>query len=60
MPLFENYDRRADKIQHVLSAYDFTTLEQAELFCLANNVNPRDIVKETQRIAFDNAQWLTR
>ncbi len=57
MPLFENYDRRADNIQLALSEYGFDTLEQAESFCLLHHFDPRKIVNETQPIAFANAGW---
>ncbi|GAL04133.1 hypothetical protein JCM19237_2284 [Photobacterium aphoticum] len=55
--LFESYDRRIAQITPVLERYGFASLEEALAFCQANNVNPYDIVKETQPIAFENAAW---
>ncbi|GAL09334.1 hypothetical protein JCM19233_300 [Vibrio astriarenae] len=57
MSLFENYERRADKVNTLLAAYDFDSLERAEEFCLSNSIDARKVVRETQPIAFDNAQW---
>lgn len=57
MPKFENYDRREKKIQQTLNQYGWHSLEEAEQFCLAHHVDPRAMVRETQTIAFDNAQW---
>lgn len=55
--LFENYDRRINQIQPLLEQYGFSSLEDAFRFCKEHNVNPYDIVKETQPIAFENAAW---
>ncbi|MGF1725634.1 GGGtGRT protein [Photobacterium nomapromontoriensis] len=55
--LFESYDRRIDQITPVLEQYGFSSLEEALVFCTDNNVNPYQIVKETQPIAFENAGW---
>lgn len=57
MPIFESYDRRVEKIQKTLDQYGWATLEEAEQLCLIHGINPRAVVKETQTIAFDNAQW---
>ncbi|UGA57489.1 GGGtGRT protein [Vibrio sp. VB16] len=57
MPKFENYERREKQILTALQANDFDSLEHAEEYCLEKNIDPRKIVKETQKIAFDNAGW---
>ncbi|MGR5143954.1 GGGtGRT protein [Photobacterium sp. DNB23_23_1] len=55
--LFENYDRRINQIQPLLNQYGFNSLEDAFSFCKEHKVNPYDIVKDTQPIAFENAAW---
>ncbi|MGF1688607.1 GGGtGRT protein [Photobacterium japonica] len=55
--LFESYDRRIAQITPVLDQYGFASLEDALTYCQSYNVNPYDIVKETQPIAFENAAW---
>lgn len=57
MALFESYDRRIDQITPVLEQYGFASFEEALEYCKERNVNPYDIVKETQPIAFENASW---
>ncbi|UJF16870.1 GGGtGRT protein [Vibrio sp. SS-MA-C1-2] len=57
MALFESFDRRIAQITPVLEQYGFATLEEAHAYCLENNVDPIEIVRETQPIAFENATW---
>lgn len=57
MITFENYDRKIDKIQGVLDKYGIKDLEEALNICTEAGFNPREIVKETQPICFDDACW---
>ncbi|KLV04097.1 GGGtGRT protein [Photobacterium aquae] len=55
--LFESYDRRINQITPVLEKYGFQSLEEAQAYCKEQGVDPYQIVKETQPIAFENASW---
>ncbi len=57
MALFESYERRIDKINGVLKEYGISSVEEAKEICDKAGVNPYDIVKSIQPIAFDNAGW---
>jgi len=57
MALFESYERRIDKINGVLAEYGISSIEEAKEICDKAGVNPYDIVKSIQPIAFDNAGW---
>ncbi|MCL1809147.1 MAG: GGGtGRT protein [Clostridiales bacterium] len=57
MALFESYERRIEKINGVLSQYGIATLDEAKDICVKTGVNPYDIVKSVQSIAFENAGW---
>ncbi|MGN1143730.1 MAG: GGGtGRT protein, partial [Anaerovoracaceae bacterium] len=57
MALFENYDRKIDKINGVLAANGIGSLEEAMEICKAKGINPYDIAKEIQPICFENACW---
>jgi hypothetical protein len=57
MALFESYERRIEKINTVLSRYNIAPIEEAKDVCDKVGVNPYDIVKSIQPIAFDNAGW---
>jgi hypothetical protein len=57
MALFESYERRIDNINSVLAQYGISSLEEAKKICEKINVNPYDIVKSVQPIAFENAGW---
>jgi len=57
MALFESYERRIDKVNGVLKAYDISSVEEAKAICDKAGVNPYDIVKSIQPIAFENAGW---
>ena len=54
---FEGYERRIDKINGVLAEKGIASLEDAEKICLDKGVNPREIVRGVQSIAFENAGW---
>ncbi len=57
MANFENYDQRINNIEAVMKNYGINDLEEALELCKANGFNPREIVKEVQTIAFDDATW---
>ena len=57
MALFENYERKIDKINGVLAQYDIKSLEEAMEICQAKGFNPYDIAKEIQPICFEDAGW---
>ncbi|MDR1804508.1 MAG: GGGtGRT protein [Treponema sp.] len=57
MALFESYERRIDKINGVLKQYGISSVEEAKSICEKIGVDPYDIVKSVQSIAFENAGW---
>jgi hypothetical protein len=57
MALFENYDRRIDKINETLKEYGIGSLEECRDICLKKGVDVEKIVRGVQPIAFDNAVW---
>ena len=57
MELFENYDRRINKINEVLKQNDIKDLEEAKNICLNKGFNPYEIVKGIQTICFEDACW---
>ena len=57
MALFESYERRIDKINDVLQEYDISSIEEAREICKGKGIDPYQIVKEIQPIAFENACW---
>ena len=54
---FEGYERRVEKINACLAENGIASLEEAEQICLDAGVNAREIVHDTQSIAFQNAEW---
>ena len=54
---FEGYERRADKINKCLADNGIASLEEALQICTDKDFNPREIVNNTQSIAFQNAEW---
>ena len=54
---FEGYERRADKINKCLADNGIASLEEALKICTDKGFNPREIVNNTQSIAFQNAEW---
>ena len=54
---FEGYERRINKINACLAEYGMSSLEEARDVCLAKGVNPEEIVRSIQPIAFENAVW---
>ena len=57
MALFENYERRVDKINSVIKQYGINSIEECAEICKAKGVDPYKIVRETQTIAFEDACW---
>ena len=57
MALFENYERRVDKINGVLAEYGISSIEECRDITLAAGVDCDKIVRETQPICFENAVW---
>ncbi len=57
MALFESYSRRIDKVNAALKEYGIASLEEAKKICEAKGIDPYEICKETQAIAFENAAW---
>jgi len=57
MALFENYERRINKINGVLAGYGIKNIEEAKEICDKKGIKVAEIVKGIQPIAFDNAGW---
>jgi len=57
MALFESYERRIDKINGVLAEYGISSIEEADKICKDHGIDPYNIVKGVQPIAFENACW---
>ena len=57
MALFENYERRIDKINSVLAEYGISSIEECKDITLAKGIDCDKIVRETQPICFENAVW---
>ena len=57
MALFENYERRIDKINSVLNQYGIKSVEECRELCKAAGFDPNEIVKTIQPICFDDACW---
>ena len=57
MALFENYERRIDKINSVLAEYGISSIEECKKITLDAGIDCDKIVRETQPICFENAVW---
>ena len=57
MALFENYERRIDKINGVLKQYGIESVAACREMCQAKGFDPYEIVKNIQPICFENACW---
>ena len=57
MPLFESYDRRIKQINEALGKYGIASIEDAEKLVLGKGIDVREIVRDVQPIAFENAGW---
>ncbi|MBQ6152657.1 MAG: GGGtGRT protein [Ruminococcus sp.] len=57
MALFENYDRRINKINGVLAEYGISSVEECREICKAAGFDPYEIAKCIQPICFENVCW---
>ena len=57
MALFENYERRIDKINGVLAQYGISSVEECRELCQSKGFDPYEIVKGIQPICVENACW---
>ncbi len=57
MALFESYERRIDKVNAALKEYGIGSVEEAMEVCKQYGLNPYNMVREIQPIAFENACW---
>ena len=57
MALFENYERRIEKINGVLAQYGISSVEECRELCQSKGFDPYEIVKGIQPICFENACW---
>ena len=57
MALFENYERREQKILSVIKEYGINSIEECKDIALANGIDVDKIVRGTQPICFENAVW---
>ncbi|MDO4219156.1 MAG: GGGtGRT protein [Synergistaceae bacterium] len=57
MAQFEGYERRIDKINAFLAEKGFKSLDEARELCLSRGIDPAEIVRGVQPIAFENACW---
>ena len=57
MALFENYDRRINKINAVLARYGIASVEECREICQARGFDPYEIAKSIQPICFENVCW---
>ena len=57
MALFENYERRIDKINGVLAQCGISSVEECRELCQSKGFDPYEIVKGIQPICFENACW---
>ena len=57
MALFENYDRRIDKINGVLAQYGIASVEECREICKEKGFDPYEIAAGIQPICFENVRW---
>lgn len=57
MELFENYDRRIEKVNLALQEYGIKNIEEAKKICEDKGIDTHKIINEIQPIAFDDAHW---
>ncbi|WP_303857211.1 GGGtGRT protein [Aminicella lysinilytica] len=57
MELFENYDRKIEKIEKTMKEYGIQDLQEARKLCTDKGFDPYDIVKGVQTICFEDACW---
>ena len=57
MALFENYERRIDKINGVLAQYGIGSVEECREICKGMGFDPYEITASIQSICFENVRW---
>ena len=57
MALFENYERRIDKINGVLAQYGIGSVEECREMCQDKGFDPYEIAAGIQPICFENVRW---
>ena len=57
MALFENYERRRDKINGVLAQYGIGSVEECREICKGMGFDPYEITASIQPICFENVRW---
>ena len=57
MALFENYDRRIEKINGVIAQYGIGSVEECREICQKAGFDPYEIAKSIQPICFENVCW---
>ena len=57
MALFENYERRIDKINGVLAQYGSGSVEECREICKGMGFDPYEITASIQPICFENVRW---
>ena len=57
MALFENYERRIDKINGVLAQYGNGSVEECREICKGMGFDPYEITASIQPICFENVRW---
>ena len=57
MALFENYERRIDKINGVLAQYGLSSVEECRALCQEKGFDPYEIAQGIQMICFENVKW---
>jgi len=57
MITFESYEIRIDKINKELQNYGIGSLEEAKEICAKKGIDPYEMAKSIQPIAFENALW---
>ena len=55
--MFENYDRKIDKINAALNEYGIKDLEEAYEICKAKGLDPYQTAKSIQPICFEDVCW---
>ena len=57
MALFENYERRIDKINGVLAQYGIGSVKECREICKGMGFDPYEITASIQPICFENVRW---
>lgn len=57
MAVFENYERRIEGIEKIMSQYGIGSLDEARKICTDKGFDPYEITKGVQTICFEDAAW---